>query len=397
MPLDPNYLGKSWIYSNQQITEGQSYRGTIESQTGYIPTITTSVTLFEANENVFRQMGYWGPFVDYDYENMSVRANPGFQQFIDERGIVIGKSGKGDFVDKGNVYALFYTSSGQHFGQPILVADTTTYFDMLKPVLYAFSGPVAAAWSIGGDVAAEFSGNKDVKTAFAVAKAAYGQVDVDSISGTAADAGGSVMDDFDWGEWGDFDSFDFSSGEALTAFSDASNVDYGFGALAPDYSASVGDLDDIGEGGTFYNEDMWWGGTAESTVSDYGSSSLGNAGFLNTDNILKGVNVAGQVAKIGSSNNSVSSGGAVAGGGQKYSQTQPTVAGAISKANSPSQGSGGLLDTLGGLAKQVETAVTRNYSGQLGPNKTAPGAQSSNLMLIIGGALVIGVILWKKG
>ena len=211
--------------------------------------------------------------------------------------------------------------------------------------------------------------------------------------------GVTQMDELDFGGSGEvdftnaFDPVDYSSGEGITAFSDASNVDFGFGAVAPTDSALVigPEVYDFGGGtGAAYD----FNATAESTTSDYGSSSQGNPGFdsSNFKGLSSGVNVAQQVAKATQANNSVTQTATKSGGGQKYSQTMQSIGTAVAQASAPSQGSAPVLTQLVGLVKQLESSAPRTYAGQLSGNKTSPAVANNN-MLLIGGALVMVALL----
>lgn len=229
--------------------------------------------------------------------------------------------------------------------------------------------------------------NPDIGIAGKVIGLANGQVEV------------AKVDESDFSDA--FGSFDYSSGEATTAYSDVSNVDYGFGAESAgfggtyDYGAGTGV--DPNQFGDAYN----YNGTAESIVSDYGSSSMGNAGFDSADikSLSSGISVASQLAKVGASNNSVSSGASISGGGQKYSQTAASVASTIAKATSTSEGSAPAISGIGGLISQIESALPKTFTGQLGANKTTPQSGTiSNQMLWIGAALVgVALLIHFKG
>jgi len=292
--------------------------------------------------------------------------------------------------------------------------DSSDWVDVRGGLVFvgsvAIGGVLSAGAAAGADAAisaeasqavsalgqqASLTGNQDLAIVAKVAKAASSSFGSTAIS--AADTGVSNVDDFD--EFS-FDPFDYSSGEAETAFSDAANVDYGFGAESPFDSASVDDMSGVtisDDAGDYSHEGNNYNATAESDVSDYGSTSQGNPGFDDSDYSHEGLNavsVANAAAKAGSSNNSVTGSANTSGGGGtvKYGQTATSVASTIAKASSQSTGSAPALAGIGGLAQQAESALKNVFSGQLGPNKNAPTASGGNQMLIIGAAL-IGVAL----
>lgn len=193
-----------------------------------------------------------------------------------------------------------------------------------------------------------------------------------------------------------FDSFDYSSGESLTAFSDAANVDYGFGAIAPFESASVFDAGTSAVIGGDISP-YAYNATAESAVSDFGTLSEGTT-FSSSDvtkwatTISKGVGVALEVNKAVAANQS--KGGALSGGGQKYAQTSGSP---LNKAASNSQGSSPILDGINGIISQVESVLPKSYTGQLGANKASPSPGASNVVLIAGAALIVVYFAVRKG
>ena len=160
----------------------------------------------------------------------------------------------------------------------------------------------------------------------------------------------------------------------------------------------------------YSNEGNNYNATPESTVSDFGSTSSDGSFDPPTEvsikNVSDGVGVAVAVAKAGSSNNSVTPSASGTGSHQKFSQSSGTdIIGTLLKTVSGTAaaikaGSNPPIKGIGGLVTQKESAVKRDYAGQLGGNNVAPGSSSSkNSMLYIGAALIgVGLILhFAKG
>ena len=259
---------------------------------------------------------------------------------------------------------------------------------VIAPVAVNGAGQVSATYSTYANVAgkvATASGSQDlqklVSAANIVNKAGLMDIDLDTDTFTA---------------------FEYSSGESDTAFSDASNVDYGFGATAPTDSAGMLDEEVLVSGDGFYDP-FEYNVTAESTVSDYGATPVSPMFDPATiKDLSTGVGVAAQVAKLGSSNASVTRGANPGGGngGQKYSRTSPVGGALIAPAASASQGSAPLIQGIGGLLKQVETLIPQRYAGQLGANKAGPkpsGGGADNRVMYFGLVLVgVAVFLHYK-
>ena len=280
------------------------------------------------------------------------------------------------------------------------------------PVISSAVSAMASGAEVGVAVTTAAETGATASSAVGAASSAAGQVLQNPLIGAAGkvfnlasgQTGAGTMDELDFAGSGEvdftkaFDPVDYSSGESLTAFSDASNVDFGFGAVAPTDSALVigPEVYDFGGGtGAAYD----FNATAESNTSDYGSSSQGNPDFdtSNFKGLSSGINVAQQVAKATQANNSVTQTATRSGGGQKYSQTMAGIGSVLSQASSPSQGSAPVLTQLVGLVKQLESSAPRTYAGQLGGNKTSPSMGNNN-MLLIGGALVaVALFMHFKG
>lgn len=201
-----------------------------------------------------------------------------------------------------------------------------------------------------------------------------------------------------------FDSVDYSSGEALTSFSDAENVSFGFNNVVANGSMPATDMLIPADPSTA--TDSWnFNATAESPVSDFGNVSQGNADFTPAQAGYGAVGaVAGQglpvAAKLLTGTTAPASGQS-SGGGTKFDQTTGPFAKIIAPAGAASQGSAPDPNAGTGLLQQLETAVKQTFTGQLVPTKGAPGgivAQKGAISpyLLIGGALLVGALLLHK-
>lgn len=192
-----------------------------------------------------------------------------------------------------------------------------------------------------------------------------------------------------------FESFDYSSGEGLTAFSDASNVDYGFGAF-PDAGT-----DAFGDGTTFLDDGIDFGTTPDPSTGFGTLPDTSWAGDEGSDGGMDGWALAKEVgtgvAKTALNQyiNKITSGG---GGAAKNAQSHQTVAHVVTK--TPGVGSGAAVQPSQGvgLLSQIETAVKRTFTGQLKPNdgSASPIATSAHVpWLVIGIALISAAVILK--
>lgn len=220
----------------------------------------------------------------------------------------------------------------------------------------------------------------------------------DGFGGSIADQAGNVTVASDNASVvSSFDPFAYSSGEASTAYSDASNVDYGFGAVAPTSDVTV--LQGPEAPPVNANYDSYdFNATAESAVSNFGSIPVTpEFNTANIKNLATGIGVANQVAKLGAVNNSVTSSANIAGGGGrvKFNQTvTPTLMSVGTPGFNPgeplkygnfgfqrnvspgaSQGSSPMLPGIGSILTQIESVIPKNYSTQLSGAKTTPQAR----------------------
>ncbi len=199
-----------------------------------------------------------------------------------------------------------------------------------------------------------------------------------------------------------FEGFNFSSGEADVAFSDAQNVSYGFddwGQWTPEMDSYVmtddyfgGDVYDFGGGTGGYD----FNATPEVVTNDFGTLFDHQFGMGDVNTAVQGVKIAqqiggttqqaqtGQKASSGSTGaKSTATGGADVLGG--FSQFLSTVA------NTAKQ--------VSGVAAQVTTVAPKTYTGQLQPGGAAGGSSITH-MLLIGGLVALGAVIYfarKKG
>lgn len=205
-------------------------------------------------------------------------------------------------------------------------------------------------------------------------------------------------------DFGDYDPVDYSSGESWAAFSDAQNVDFGFDdQSAPDFSATTEDesMVTVPEDDNYSHEGVNFNATAESNVSDYGSSSQGNPTYEPDDASKIGVGPSAAIAAAAAVKKTASPTQTLnpSGGGAKYSQTASGLATLLAPAAQQSQGSAPSLNALTGLIQQVESVLPKTYAGQLGVNKTSPSAGLTNnhLLLIGAGLIIVALAIHYKG
>jgi hypothetical protein len=180
-----------------------------------------------------------------------------------------------------------------------------------------------------------------------------------------------------------FDPVNYSSGEGFIVSSDAQNVDFGFGGVAPDpaihytWGDQLIDPAPVSDG---FN--VTYGATPENTTSAFGTTNYpmetqGKSSFsLGTvksavQTTKSVIDTGRQIARI------------VSGGGAKYSaNTPPFVApGSVSS----------------GLGTQKESNITAKYRGQLAPGGQAI-ASSHPSGLVVGVLAIAGAyLLFRKG
>lgn len=391
MALD--YKTLYWEYLGGPSLAPGGVQGRDDGNGNNIVTLVHSIPLINYNIPFLRTMGYNGP------DNVEVAGqgdnagetyiNPQFADWFATTNLTIGASWPVDSY----VYWTFFQNSVP-VGKCLRVIENTTFIEMMGPVLMAFAGPVAAMWSIGGQVAAGIADDPRLTAVAKIGQVVTGNVDANALSTETVTVGDTAMfDDFSW------DSFDYSDGESFTAFSDAENVSFGFDTMGDDFDwASMADDAETLDIGDNYNDMVQdYGTTAESAVSDYGTI-VDDTGFTAEEwnKYQEGLKIAQQINKVV---NPVDTRATNTGGGTKYSQTAASVAKALAESTAKSQGSApSILDQALGVMKQIETALPRSYTGQLGTNKAGVAQQSNMTLIYIGGALVlVALYMHSKG
>ena len=302
------------------------------------------------------------------------------------RGYVLGVLHVGnDFGGKRYINIFFRSASGYHaVGKWTIASDDDGSAGFGMVMMFAAGvvtgGTAYAAIAPAGQsvVNGDYTG-----AALSIAKSYAG-------ADTPAGPGGtSMFDDIDTST---FDSFNYSAGEASVAFSDAQNVDYGFGFMGtgglpfdPNETVGFGAMSDPTGNIASYD----YGSTPEVTSNQFGThfdpsfsdDVIGTAG-------RNGIPIATQI--IGKVANST-----------RPSQTGQRSGGGALGAKGDGTGSNDVIGTLAGVLSTVAGVVTsaqettarpRAYHGQLTPVGGAGGAGShSNLMMIA--AALIGVAL----
>jgi hypothetical protein len=212
----------------------------------------------------------------------------------------------------------------------------------------------------------------------------------------------SLTMDFDFGSFdfesydysSVFDSFDFTSGEGLQVFSDAQNVDFGFGGGFGDFSTGI-DWGNIPEDiGFNFESSIDWGSTLESTVSDFGT-------WWNNSALEPLKDEAGKAL----TNKAISSFIKPPPSAPARPQTPVTTK---SIANGVSDLAGAAMQLIGvrnafsGTAQQRETAVNQRYTGQLAPGGRTVATQNSGMNPWLLGAVALVAVggIWyasRKG
>lgn len=199
-----------------------------------------------------------------------------------------------------------------------------------------------------------------------------------------------------------FDGWNFSSGEGDVAFSDAQNVDYGFGGSfdAGDYDFDWSNIDTAaGLGGV--SEDLLnsspeiyeFNATPEVTTNDFGTIFDNVFGDIDFNTAVKGVKVAQQAAGAvkavtGKSASSGASGAKATAGVGDILSSMGKVFSAVG---------GAVTGTVAGTASQKTTAQPVRYNGQLTPTGGAVLGMSTGTILLAGAALIGLAFLVKKG
>lgn len=231
-----------------------------------------------------------------------------------------------------------------------------------------------------------------------------GTADTAATTATSATTVGGSMDwDYDYGEA--MGNIDYSSGESLTAFTDAENVDFGFGTIDATGNFSTDELGFDGAEGAFSVDD------ASGVTIDYGATPEPSTGFgtdpndgtFTSDNALykdavKAIPVA---SKLAQGAKPASTATAPSGSGTKYSQTSTsTIAALLAKASAPSQGSSPSTNQGNGIMDQVESLLHIGTTGQLKPNigvgtGTSGQMAGTSIYLVIGLCLIGAALIYK--
>lgn len=192
----------------------------------------------------------------------------------------------------------------------------------------------------------------------------------------------------------DFDGWNFSSGEAETAFSDATNVDFGLGDWGSDidWAEPATGLDgyplDVEQG---FGDDYVFNAIPEVSTNDFGT--VFDNLFGSTKDVIettaKGIGLAQTVKNI---------------------TTKPTIGQTASSgstgAKSAAGTAGDVLSSFGKMLSQLtpktsgaqaQTVKQQTYSGQLTPSGGAlpsvAGGISTSTLLLIGGGLIVGALV----
>lgn len=209
----------------------------------------------------------------------------------------------------------------------------------------------------------------------------------------------------------DFSSVDFSDGESFTAFSDAENADFGwgmgsfgdFGDMSVTDVAGLEALDDSAASGwdlgTTPEPNTGFGTLPDGGDFDYGAVDA-NAGWSwPTSSPINGTTVAAMAGKALTPHKPTTATGA----GSKYSQSATSTLSALltGNAGSKSTGSSAQPPSGPGAMQQLETLLSKTFTGQLKPNtgNAAPVASTggSNAILYLGiGLLAVAIFVKVK-
>lgn len=270
-------------------------------------------------------------------------------------------------------------------------ADKDLGYSIVSGIVGVASGGWSSAFVAAANAADGDSGDWLNATVSAV-KAYYGADDggasstaTDTAAAAATETGSASMD---WDGW------NFSSGEAETAFSDATNVDFGLGDWGSDidWAEPATGLDgypldvDQALGDTYV-----FNAIPEVTTSDFGTS-FSNL-FGNTKDVIettvKGIGLAQTVKNITTKPTS----GQTASSGSSGAKTSASTAGDVLSSF------GKMLSQLSPKTSgaQAQTTQQQTYSGQLTPSggalPSAAGGISTSTLLIIGGGLIVGALV----
>lgn len=303
---------------------------------------------------------------------------------IDESGVATSWEINGAELER--FYSAGFSFQGAFAGGHDLIRMVDVNGRQIGRVGYSLRDDGKAFWTVANIA-------KGVITAGAATMA---DTAASSASTAATSSTGATMN-FDGLDYGSFDaadystafeSYDFTTGESLQAFSDAQNVDYGFGFAdytGDPYNATGGAID-AAESTPFYE----WGTTPESGVSDFGSVSYGPFG-------QDAMDFAQQQAVKAITNKAITA-------AIKPAQSSPANAGSGSMSlKTVTGGVNDIVSTLGnvrnlfsGTAQQKTTAAKQTYAGQL---QASPKTAISPV-LIIGGVIAGGLAIWaisRKG
>lgn len=311
-----------------------------------------------------------------------------FTEKIDEDGQAryVGNPQKfAEYLDANDYVLLFVNTGATHIYQ---------VYDHFRKPLYpyaSFSTSDTAFWTMAGIM-------KSVVTAGVGAWAEAGSA-VASGASIASNLEGANMDfDIDFGSIATdtvdysnaFNPFDFTSGERLQVFSDAQNVDFGFGAGSGDFGTSFDWSLQPDQG---YNFDLSnvFNGTPEIGVSDFGTWWSNPALEPVKSDAIKQV------------------GGKLIGAAIAPAKPGPAPSQLPNPVKSVTNGVQDLVgaamsiirvrDAYSGTATQRETEQAKTYKGQLAPRPSTVQAPVSPWVLVGAGALVLGGLIYvsRKG
>lgn len=276
----------------------------------------------------------------------------------------------------------FTTNQNNQVVKITLFVPGENYVQIAGSTLKTIATAALVGWATAGIGAAAIAASTTTEASTIVVTTEEGT--------NVADFGTDFSDLGDIGS-SNFDSFDFSDGESFTAFSDASNVDYGFGQVNV-----VGDIPE--PAGGFVLDDpsvstFDLGATPE-PITGFGTTA-GDSQFssVGTQVVKEGTNVALKAAEGASTPVQQST---ATGGGTKNSQSVVSTSGSTLPVTQ--QGASPSIGTGVGVLGQVESMLGITNTGQLKPNTgaAANGVTSSNTTyLIIGVALLAAYVIVK--
>jgi hypothetical protein len=295
-----------------------------------------------------------------------------FYKFMRARGYVLGSYYVGteiQGVKVWNVYEKTATGSWRSVGKNFIVPE------IFDGVFWAVAKLAASIITAGGSdlvVASGEAATNDTAEGYQNLAVSYAKAYVGAYDGGGADTattaatatqGVTAMDEYDF--WGD--GFNFSSGEADFAFSDAQNVDFGFGqdSMFDQYPATdwgYGDVYDFGSGSGGYD----FGGTPEVTTNDFGTVFSNDWGSEATKVATKALPVAVSATKVLNKPST----GQVAGVSAKGDTTNDVLAGLMNVF-------GVVKQAAAGVNQQTTTSKPQTSTGQLTPQGGAGGSPVS--------------------